>query len=94
MSTLAERNDRALGWDLPAGVSASTFDGEPECPRCEGEGSVPCAECHGTPVPGFECYRCDGTGTEPCDRCEGSGVGPSAKQLREEYEADKERDED
>lgn len=89
MSTLTERNARALGWDYPAGVSASTFDGEPECPACAGDGKVNCPECAAK-----GCEECHDTGLIECDACDGSGVGPSARQLREEYEADRERDED
>ena len=94
MNTLDQRNARALGGssNYPCGAEhdprAPWNQTDPEsCPKCDGEAVVPCAECHGTPMPILGCARCDGTGTEPCELCD--GTGHEHQKTRDEIECEK-----
>lgn len=49
------------------------------CPRCHGQGTTYCLECHGTgkkvtvTPPIGNCEECGGTGRRHCDVCNGTG---------------------
>ena len=45
-------------------------------PECDGNGHIPCWECHGV---GFFEYESDDFESEPCGCCGGSGVVATAK---------------
>ncbi len=44
-----------------------------ECPRCEGEGEEPCAQCKGEEFDDRSCLACRGEGTRDCTACFGEG---------------------
>ena len=106
MSTLAQRNDRALGGsgNYPAGVTDRTIDEHfgcddtETCSECEGEKTVPCNECDGAGAhPETPCKYCE-DGKQKCEECDGTGEVhvKSAAEARAEWEEDKadmERDE-
>ena len=94
MSTLDHRNDRALGYDYPAGAAndprAPYNQAPPDaCETCKGEGEVDCEECDGK-----SCDWCDGEGITVCEDCDGTGEAhhPTRAEI-EEDKADRARDE-
>lgn len=80
MSTLNQRNERALGFDYPAGAEQdpdapwNEKDEEP-CGKCEGTGEVNCPTCRGLRRDG-SCPECE-YGKHQCDKCEGTGYWKS-----------------